>query len=113
MPKYRWTLRPVCIPVAAAVVVAAAFLFQGGFGAGHAPLDRVFIIQYPGIAFVEHIPESIASHVGDFVLVVLIPFCINLLCFALCGIIVDAAIWTTGKGGRGMEVCVLPTDEPK
>jgi hypothetical protein len=114
MPKYSWTFRLLCIPVAEAVVVAAAFMFQGGFGGGHGPLDRLFIIQYSGIAVVEHLPDSVASHLNDFVLVVLIPFSMNILCFAFCGITIDTSIWLTGKRRRcGMEVCVRTKGELK
>lgn len=114
MRKYRWTFRLVWIPVAEAVIVTAAFMFQGGFGAGHAPLDPLFILQYPGVAVVDYLPDSVFYHLNDFILIVLVPFSVNILCFALCGIIIDASIWLTGnKRRRGMEVCVRPTGEPK
>jgi len=72
--------------VVIAVVSSAMFVLQGGFGAGHLPLDRpIGILAMPWLIAAEKlVPTDVWSEAGDFVMIIILPFVCNV---SVCGVI--------------------------
>jgi hypothetical protein len=66
--------------LALAAVASALFAAQGGFGAGHGRFDQaLFFFGLPWLWVLELIPWSESLWLGDYVMIVLLPFVLNLV----------------------------------
>jgi hypothetical protein len=86
----------VLIPFAAATVATIVMLVQGGFGAGHLPLDWLIgVLGFPAVLLLDNIPLPEFLFISDFLLIVWFSAIINAVIWffgALFVIIVRAYI---------------------
>jgi hypothetical protein len=76
----HWAL----IPFGAATVASIVMLVQGGFGAGHLPLDwLVGLLGFPSVLLLDNVPLPEFLLISDFLLVVWFPAIINALIWFL------------------------------
>ena len=74
------------IPCITASLATCAYLFQGGFGAGHGPLDPViFYLGLPAIAFIESMPIPRLVERTDLLLVIWWPALLNAILLLAIG----------------------------
>lgn len=63
-----------------AAVASALFAAQGGFGRGHERFDQaLFVLGVPWTLILAVVPWTESLWVGDFVMIVLLPFVLNLV----------------------------------
>jgi len=77
----RTALVAALVVVVLALFAASSILFatQGGFGAGHGRFDfALFLLGLPWMLILVMIPWPESLWLGDYVMVVLVPFVLNL-----------------------------------